>query len=92
MVEGGSVEGRLANWEKHFKKLLGQSPSVPCEDIFIESVHPLQDDIETGDFTVAELEEARSKISEGKAGGDDGIMPEVLKRVDMNEIILKFCN
>ena len=34
----------------------------------------------------------RKQIVEGKAYGDDSIPPEVMKRVDMDDIILKFCN
>ena len=29
---------------------------------------------------------------EGKAYGDDSISPEVMKRVDIDDVILKFCN
>ena len=31
-------------------------------------------------------------IKEGKSFGEDGIPPEVLKRCDVDEIILDFCN
>ena len=31
-------------------------------------------------------------IKEGKAFGEDGIAPEILKRADIDELILDFCN
>ena len=34
----------------------------------------------------------KKQIVEGKAYGDDCISPEVLKRVDIDDIVLKFCN
>ena len=35
---------------------------------------------------------AKKQIVEGKAFGDDGIPPEVMKRIDVDDIILDFCN
>ena len=43
-------------------------------------------------FTKTELEEARKSIKEGKAFGEEGVAPEVLKRVDVDDLILDFCN
>ena len=91
LVEGGSSAERLENWKKHFSGLLGQPPRVPNSDITIRTVHPPQD-IEEGPFTLEELQLAKKQIVEGKAFGDDGIAPEVMKRVDIDDIILKFCN
>ncbi len=31
-------------------------------------------------------------IKEGKAFGDDGVAPEILKRVDIDDLVLDFCN
>ena len=39
-----------------------------------------------------ELRAAKAKITEGKAPGDDGIQPEVLKRCDLDDLVLSFCN
>ena len=91
LIEGGSKEDRLKNWKEHFSKLLGQPPSVPNEDITIQQIHP-QLDICTEPFNIAELEVAKKQIVEGKACGEDGIPPEVVKRVDLDDIILDFCN
>ena len=91
LIEGGSSEDRLKNWKDHFLKLLGQPPSVPDENLLIATIHP-ELDIRTDPFDLEELHEAKKQIVEGKACGDDGIPPEVLKRVDIDEIILEFCN
>ena len=91
LIEGGSAAERLKNWEAHFINLLGQPPTVPDEDVEIPAIHPLQD-INTDPFDRGELAEAKKQISEGKAYGDDAIPPEVMKRVDMDEIVLDFCN
>ena len=91
LVEGGSAEGRLKSWKDHFTKLLGQAPSVPDEDVCIPIMHPTQD-ISVAEFSKGELEEARKMIKEGKAFGEDGVAPEILKRVDIDDLILDFCN
>ena len=91
LIEGGSAVERLKNWENHFVKLLGQPPEVPDEDIIIRTINPPLD-INIDPFTDSELNLARKQIKEGKAFGEDGISPEVMKRVDLNDIVLKFCN
>ena len=91
LIEGGSAVERLKNWENHFVKLLGQPPEVPDEDIVIRTINPPLD-INIDPFTDSELNLARKQIKEGKAFGEDGISPEVMKRVDLNDIVLKFCN
>ena len=58
---------------------------------YIEPIHgPL--DINTDPFTLEEYRMAKSSIKEGKACGDDQIPPEVLKRCDLDHIVLDFCN
>ena len=91
LIKGGSSEERLKNWKIHFSKLLGQPPTVPNVDIVIKTMHPPLD-ISTAPFDSAELEKAKKQIVEGKAFGEDGIPPEVMKRVDLDHIILEFCN
>ncbi|KAL5253694.1 hypothetical protein ACHWQZ_G013463 [Mnemiopsis leidyi] len=87
LAEGGSAKGRLRNWKAHFVKLLGQPPSVPDQELEIPAIHPMQS-ISVEEFTRDELVEAKKTIKEGKAYGNDNIAPEVLQRVDMDEIIL----
>jgi hypothetical protein len=91
LIEGGSAEARLKNWKTHFTKLLGQPPIVPNDDIPIRNIHqPLN--IKTGPFSREELSDAKKQLAEGKACGEDGITAEVLKRVDIDDIVLNFCN
>lgn len=91
LIEGGSAEERLNNWKTHFAKLLGQPPRVPDESLPIRDMHPPLS-INTDPFSRGEFLEAKKQIVEGKACGEDGIPPEILKRVDIDEIILDFCN
>ena len=91
LIKGGSASERLKNWKEHFTKLLGHTPSVPDENINIHTIHPPQN-ISTEPFDILELQEAKKQIVEGKAYGEDGIPPEVIKRVDLDDIILSFCN
>ena len=82
---------RKKNWLSHFKDLLGKPPEVENEDLPIETQFT-DLNIESTPFTLDELKVAKTKIKEGKACGDDGIPPEVLKRCDLDEIVLEFCN
>ena len=43
-------------------------------------------------FTIDEVQDAKKQLSEGKAPGDDGIMPEILKCCDIDDILLHFAN
>ena len=49
-------------------------------------------DIKIGPFDHKEYEVAKASLVEGKTGGEDGIPPEVLKRCDLDNIALDFCN
>ena len=91
LVQGGGSTERLENWRKHFSGLLGQPPTVPDSSIPIRNIHPPLN-IEDGPFTIEELRLAKKQIVEGKAYGDDSISPKVMKRVDIDDVILKFCN
>ena len=50
------------------------------------------DPAQPGPFTKSELVTARRQTKEGKASGEDGISAEVMKRVDLDDITLKFYN
>ena len=49
-------------------------------------------DIDTDLFTRQELTLAKKQITDGKACGHDMISPDVIKSVDLDDIILDFCN
>ena len=48
--------------------------------------------IEDGDFTKEEIEQVKRQMREGKQSGPDHISPEVIKRCDLDDIILHFAN
>ena len=89
-LKGKSPEERSSTWFNHFKTLIGTpDSSPPPEDI--EPLFANLDIIDT-EFTIDEVRTAKKQIREGKAPGEDGIMPETLKRIDIDEILLKFSN
>ena len=49
-------------------------------------------EIENGPFSIEELKIAKMQITEGKSSGPDGIPSEVIKRCDIDEILLSLCN
>ena len=87
-------EERKSLWYEHFKKLLGEK-SEECNntdegekvEAIIENL-----DIDDGDFEMEEYKKAKKKCKEGKKAGEDGIVAEILKRCDFDEIMLDFCN
>ena len=48
--------------------------------------------IRSDEFDETELTEAKKLIKEGKSCGDDGVAPEIIKRVDIDIPVLEFCN
>ena len=90
-LEGKSQQERVQNWYNHFKNLLGSPPDIDDEDEAIPTVFEKLN-IKEGPFDYEEYREAKESLVEGKRCGEDGIAPEVLKRCDLDDIILEFCN
>ena len=90
-LKGKTQQERIRNWYNHFQTLLGNPPDIVNED---EEIPTILDNlgIKEGAFTQEEYQRAKKAIVEGKAGGEDGVSPEVLKRCQVNDIILEFCN
>ena len=89
-LKGKSPEERKSQWHKHFHTLLGTADQCPpIGDI--ETILPNVNIVDTA-FSLAEVVAARKQVREGKAPGEDGIMPEVLKRINIDDIILDFSN
>ena len=88
-------EERKALWYEHFKKLLGEKPAQENNaDEEVEEINTIFENlyIDDGEFTIEEYRKAKKKCKEGKKPGEDGIVAEVLKRCDFDEIMLGFCN
>ena len=90
-VSGDSPEERVETWFTHFKKLLGETPSVEDPD---EEIPNILEDLDINDepFTLDEFRKVKSSLKTGKAAGPDGIPPEVFKLCDFDETCLEFCN
>ena len=95
-VSGNSPEERVTTWFTHFKKLLGEAPTVEDPD---EEIPTIFDDldIKDGPFTLDEYRKVKASLKLGKAAGPDNIPPEVFKNCDFDdcnfdEICLQFCN
>ena len=84
-----SKEERINNWLKHFKDLLGKAPIVDGEGDEIPTIYE-EINIKEGAFTMDEFKKVKFKITENKAAGPDRIAPEVLKRCDIDNILLEF--
>ncbi|XP_072015018.1 uncharacterized protein [Amphiura filiformis] len=75
---------------KEIHKVKGP-PDIDDEE---EEITPVLDelDIKVGPFDKEEYEEAKASLVEGKSCGEDNIPPEVLKRCNLDDIVLGFCN
>ena len=89
-IESDIKDERLNNWYKHFQSLLGNPTHVQENEDEIENITD-NANITDASFTQEEYQEAKRSITEGKAGGEDNIVPEVLKRRDLDDEILSFC-
>ena len=94
IIKGNSTEERIKKWYNHFHNLLCKEIATVGseeEDSDLDKVlYELQ--IEDGDFTKLELKAAIKRLRDGKQSGPDNIPPEVLKRCELENIILEFAN
>ena len=88
ILKGNTKEERVNKWFEHFSNLLGKEP-VLLEDLakVLNDIHITDDD-----FTLDELKVAKYNLREGKTSGPDNIRQEVLKRCDLDDILLEFAN
>ena len=90
-LKASSSEERVKLWHKYFKNLLGNPPNTNGSGTPIEQVFgklSIRDD----PFDMEEYVVAKRTIKCGKSCGDDGITPEFLKYVGLDDIILGFIN
>ena len=93
ILKGRNKEERVKNWHGYFKELLDKPPKIINENENINNV--LEENklnIKIGPFINSEYENARKQIKENMATGPDAISPEVLKRCEINYIIIGFAN
>ncbi|GFR83126.1 endonuclease-reverse transcriptase [Elysia marginata] len=77
---------KLERWKKHFEKIFNR-----FEPTFAD-IPEAEEDLENymGNITVGEVKEAIQKLKYGKAPGDDGVCPEMLKaETEETPVILK---
>ena len=80
IIKGNSREERIKKWYEDF------TSEGRVEEKLDKVLHNLQ--IDDTDFTIQEIQAVKKRICEGKQSGSDNIPPEVLKRCDLEDIIL----
>ena len=90
-LNGNITEYIVILWYEHFRKLLGNSLEVTDKN---EEIHPVFENLHIKDdlITLDEYKKAKRSIKCGKIAGEDGIMPEVLKYVPIDDIVLDIIN
>ena len=90
-LNGNSDEDRVNQWYIHFRNILGNSTEAKDEN---EEILPVFEKLSINDdvFTQEEYSKATMSIKCGKSAGEDGIMTEVLKYVQINDIMLDIIN
>ena len=90
-LKGKTQQERIGNWYNHFQTLLGKPPDIVNEDEEIPTILNNLGITECA-FIQEKYQRAKKAIMECKACGEDGVSPEVLKRCQVDDIILEFCN
>lgn len=91
-LSGNTEDERRAEWKHYFSSLLGSPPSATNPDDEIVNVVDDTLPIETGPFTIEELEKVLQRLPNGKAAGLDEIPVEVWKTGRFNTFLLEICN
>ncbi|XP_014677269.1 PREDICTED: uncharacterized protein LOC106817136, partial [Priapulus caudatus] len=90
-IDGKTVDDRVISWYCHFKNLLGNPPTVQDVDEEIEPVF-LDLPIDDGPITLDEYHQAKQSLKAGKSCGEDGVVPDVLRWVDIDDLVLSITN
>jgi len=90
-LKANSPEERVQMWLNHFSQLLGSPPKISDEDTPILTVFDSLG-ISVDPYTPEEFQSAKKSIRCGKACGEDGITPELLKYGGLDDIMLGFIN
>ena len=88
---GEIQQKRLENWYKHFRGFLENPPVIENED---EEIPPILSNLNIMEdpFDEGECTNIRKSLVEGKSCGEDGITTEILKRCNLNNVVLDICN
>ena len=71
---------RLARWKRHFEGVLNMSSSVAVDsNICLTSTEQTDGNGDLRELTMEEVRKAVKRLKNGKAGGGDGIVAELLK-------------
>lgn len=90
-IKGGSPSKRKSNWLSHFKSLLGNPPKLSNTPLpKIQIAEKLN--IETGPFTLDELNTVIKSLSNNKSPGLDNIPTIIWKDSIFHHNLLEFCN
>ena len=92
ILEGSRSEDRLEKWCNYFSNLLGKVPVIEGE--IEEEIQAVLDPlgIYDGPFPADKYKNVKKNLTEGKSPGPDRISLEVLKRCDLNDIVLSSAN
>ena len=94
MIKGRHQKEQLQTWYNHFQGLLGRPPEIEeDEPIRFEPTQVLPPlEIKRGPLDINEYKRAKVTIEEGKSCEMNEIRTEVLKRCDLDAIVLQLCN
>ena len=95
IIKGCSSKDRVDIWYKHFSDLLGKEPNIPDMDNPDEIqtiINETDLNIKTSPFTMDEYQNVKKVLQTGKAAGEDGFYPEVLKFCNLDETMLNYAN
>ena len=90
-IHGENSTDRINTWYTHFKNLLGKPPEQFEDNGLLPTIfeeHP----IPIGPFSMDEYKKAKDCIKCNKSSGEDGVTPEVIKYVPIDELILEIIN
>ena len=88
-IEG---EDRLETWKNHFKNLLNVIPDQINDNPPIQKLFNTFPEINCGEFSQAEVDQAVRQMKSGKSPGLDGLPAEFWKLSRIKIILRKFCN
>lgn len=84
-------EDKIKKWCDRFHNLLGKVADKEQDNVDITDVLSVLQ-IDDGYFTLEEIGKVKKQLREGKKSTSDNILPEILKRCNLDDIFLNFAN